>query len=515
MKLREQISESFLKHGPHPALSLALGELTYEQLWQAASQVADELIQGLPPGPIGLLGGREPAMYVGVLAAVLSGRAYVPLNVKFPPGRLAEMLTVAGCAGILHNPAHADLLEKILQEAGPAASEKSQEQTILPGAAIAMARFTEDRSQQAAGRENEAFAYILFTSGSTGRPKGIGISADNLCAYLAHATTAYGVQPGDRASQMFELTFDLSVHDLFVTWLGGGCLCVPAGMDLMAPARFILHQRLTHWFSVPSTISLLSKLRLLRENTFPGLRQSLFCGEALPTALAQLWQAAAPGSSVWNLYGPTEATIAITAHQIGSAPPLPGSPASAVVPIGRAFPGHQTAVVADGQPVAAGETGELCLCGPQVSQGYLANPERTAEAFVHLAAWPDGRTWYRTGDLVKEDASGQLHYIGRLDSQIQVHGHRVELGEVEAALRHATSGRAVAAIGWPRQGATVEGIIGFAEGPGTEEDAKTLLASLGRSLPAYMLPSRILFVPTMPLNSNGKTDRNALALLLQ
>ncbi len=508
--MRDLISAAFQTHPHLPALSLPQGEVSYQALWEAAGQVA-ETLRSLPPGPIGILGGREPAMYVGLLAAMLSGRAYVPLNAKFPPSRLAEMLRVAGCAGVLHDPASQPLLETLFAEAQLSLAATRMVSGPPPLGDVTLSVPAADAGLTKSGTENQAFAYILFTSGSTGKPKGIGITPENLQTYLTHATAAYGVAPGDRASQMFELTFDLSVHDLFVTWLGGGCLCVPAGMDMMAPARFILTQRITHWFSVPSTASLLARLRLLRENAFPSLKQSLFCGEALPTALAQQWQAAAPHSQVWNLYGPTEATIAITAHQVGTAADGEERP---VVPIGQPFPGHRTALVVDGKPVAAGEAGELWLSGPQVSPGYLANEEKTREAFVTLSADPDDSRWYRTGDLVRAGEDGTLHYLGRLDSQIQVHGHRVELGEVETALRSAAGGRSVAAIGWPRSGATIEGIVAFAEGSGTPEDAQALLATLQTQLPAYMVPSRIVFVATMPLNSNGKTDRNALALLL-
>ncbi|WP_395747321.1 AMP-binding protein [Prosthecobacter sp.] len=506
--LRETLTKNFCEHAELSALSFAEGEMSYLQAMEAASSLMAEGMRDLPAGPVGIFGGREPAMYLGLLSAVLSGRAYVPLNVKFPPARLAEMISVAGCSCVIYDPRHEALLHGVLREAGLQISEKT-EAKLPHGAAVAVCNLAADAAHAEAGAAHEGFAYVLFTSGSTGKPKGIGITRENLLAYLQHATKAFGLRPGERASQMFELTFDLSVHDLFVTWLCGGCVCVPAAADMMAPARFILNQRITHWFSVPSTAALLSRLRLLRANVFPGLRQSLFCGEALPAALAVQWQAAAPASALWNLYGPTEATIAITAHEFTE----PGRECAGrdVVPIGVVFPGHLSAIVKDGVQAGAGEAGELWVSGPQVSRGYLANAAQTAEMFVTLKDWPDERVWYRTGDLVRADEAKVMHYLGRLDSQIQVHGHRVELGEVESALRKVCGGRAVAALGWPRNGSMVEGIAGFVEGTGTQEDVLKMTEELTAMLPAYMVPTRLQFVASMPLNSNGKTDRNTLA----
>jgi amino acid adenylation domain-containing protein len=507
----DQLHKSFATHKDLPALAVVGIEVSYGDLWEIASRIAEDHLQNLPPGPVGVLGARELTMYVGILASVIAERAYVPLHTKFPPSRLAEMLEVSACSGILYDEVNTERLDAALREASISPSPSVALSNLPSGTVSLLSLPAQSTSTKA--EDHQSLAYILFTSGSTGRPKGIGISKSNLTSYLDHATRHYGLEAGDRASQMFDLSFDLSVHDLFVTWLGGGCLCVPTGPDMLAPARFILNQRLTHWFSVPSTVSLLSRLRVLRPGTFPGIKQSLFCGEALPASLAQQWQEAAPNSRLWNLYGPTEATIAITAHEWryedkeGSELP--------VVPIGTIFPDHRYEIVTDFLPVKSGESGELWLSGPQVAQGYLADPEKTAVAFVQLPGDPDNRVWYRTGDLVRQDSSGALLYLGRLDSQIQLHGHRVELGEVEAALRQVSEGKASAAVAWPRSAVSVEGIVGFVEGIGTADDAKRLCSELGTILPAYMIPSRILFVASMPLNSNGKTDRNALVSLIQ
>jgi amino acid adenylation domain-containing protein len=413
------------------------------------------------------------------------------------------MVSVAGCAAIVGEEASVETFRQLQAELGVGW------QNVSTASGYLMLHHSEyDTEHHGRGVANSSFCYILFTSGSTGQPKGIGITPANLSAYLDHATRAFGVHPGDRASQMFELTFDLSVHDMFVTWLGGGLLCVPPAGTTLAPARFIIDEGITHWFSVPSTAAMLSKFRMLREGVFPSLKQSLFCGEALPASIAAQWHKAAPNSSLWNLYGPTEATIAITAYRW--TPDQMDNPQRDVVPIGCPFSGHRVRIVADGVDVERCKAGELCLGGPQVALGYLSDPIKTAGAFVVLEPSSEAMVWYRTGDLVRQDDHGIIHYLGRLDSQIQLHGHRVELGEVEGALRIASSGRTCAVITWPPQQATVESLIAFVEGIGSTDDATALRQSCADLIPDYMVPSRIIYVATMPLNPNGKIDRKSL-----
>jgi amino acid adenylation domain-containing protein len=502
----EQLRTRFEEHHAHPALSLGGRQFSYGELLAAAKAQAEVFASELPPGPVGILAVRSWEAYTGILAAVLSGRAYVPLQPKYPLSRLVSMTSVAGCAGIVCDENSVQVFQQLQAELGP--DWQTVETASAPNCLLRH-RPESDVEHRSRGSANACFVYLLFTSGSTGKPKGIGITPANLLAYLSHATSAFGVRPGDRASQMFELTFDLSVHDLFVTWLGGGLLCVPDSGAAIAPARFIIDQGITHWFSVPSTAVMLSKLRLLREGAFPSLKQSLFCGEALPVSLAEQWLKAAPHSNLWNLYGPTETTIAITAHEWSAGSAV--YPWTDTVPIGCPFPGQRVRVIADGVEVRSGELGELCLAGAQVSPGYLSNPAKTAECFVQLAE--SAETWYRTGDLVRQDESGILHYLGRLDSQIQLRGHRVELGEVEGAIRSVSRGKRCAAMAWPSRATTVESIVAFIESTDAE-DVAVLRQSCAELLPDYMVPTRFIVVPDMPLNSNGKIDREALSLLL-
>jgi amino acid adenylation domain-containing protein len=356
-------------------------------------------------------------------------------------------------------------------------------------------------------------AYLLFTSGSTGEPKGVPISQGNVRAYLEWVGGNFPVTEHDRFSQEFDLTFDLSVHDMFVCWEHGAALYSVPEKSVMAPAKFIRAHELTMWFSVPSVAGLLAKMRLLTPGCFPSLRGSLFCGEPLPAAYAEAWQAAAPNSIVANLYGPTETTIAIT-HYRWEGKRSPAECVNGIVPIGRAFEGQDARVTGpQGTAVAPEESGELCLSGSQVAGGYWNNPEKTRERFVRLPGAGE-RAWYRTGDLVRQDAAGNLCYLGRIDDQVKIRGYRVELQEIESVLRRACGTQQVVSVPWPVHDGSAQGVVAFVSGV-EALDQDRVLSYCNDLLPEYMVPKNIYVLEELPLNQNQKIDRRRLAQLLE
>jgi acyl-coenzyme A synthetase/AMP-(fatty) acid ligase len=241
----------------------------------------------------------------------------------------------------------------------------------------------------------------------------------------------------------------------------------------------------------------------------PTLRWSLFCGEPLPVRTAQLWQEAAPNSVVENQYGPTELTIACFVHRWDSN----NSPAicqNDVVPIGRPYPGLGAMLVDENlKPVPDGEPGELCVSGAQTSPGYWRDPAKTAERFLELPISDyERRRFYRTGDRAVRLENGEYIFLGRADYQIKVLGHRVELGEVEAALRQHASVEHAVAVGWPLNQLSADAVLAFVSGNVLDEQA--LLDRAKEALPPYAVPQKLFIVDQMPLNANGKIDRRAL-----
>jgi amino acid adenylation domain-containing protein len=502
---------AFLQHveeaPQRPALEVAAEQLSYGELATRAARIGaaiatHEAADG--PALTAVYASRSATAYAGILGALWAGNGYVPLNPTFPVDRCREMLLRSGANTLVVDEEREELVAELLEGL-------SDPPAVIAADTVADAEL-ETIDPIPLRRGGDAIAYLLFTSGSTGRPKGVGVAQRNVVAFLDAIRDRYDFGPMDRFSQTFDLTFDLSVFDMFVAWGSGGCLCCPSPAQLISPARFIRESELTVWFSVPSLGAMMRKLRMLKPGSYPTLRWSLFCGEPLPGELARAWSAAAPASTVENLYGPTEATIACTVQRVR--PELEGEDeVNGIVSIGAPFGATGTMVVDESlREVGPGEDGELLLSGPQVTAGYWRDAEKTAAAFVE----PPGTEGihYRTGDRVRRPNNPQdpLVYLGRLDHQIKVMGHRVEIGEIEAALRDASGIDAAIAVGWPLTESGAGGIAAFLADP--EADVRALREELAERLPEYMVPRRIELRDELPLNANGKFDRKAMLAML-
>ena len=506
------------KFPDRPALAVGGAELSYRELAAHAAALARAMGPAEPREPplTAVFAARSVAAYAGVLAALFRGHGYVPLNPKFPAKRLGYMLRHAGCRTLIVDEAAQPALADLVAEAGGPFRIVFADRVDVtdlaprfPGHDLHAGRLPgPDALPTAPDITAGDIAYLLFTSGSTGLPKGVMVSHGNVAHFLSVMRARYDLDETDRFSQMFDLTFDLSVFDIFMAWKVGGCISCPAPGELILPADFIRDAGITVWFSVPSVAVLLNRLHQLEPGCFPGLKLSLFCGEALPAEAAEAWAAAAPNAVLENLYGPTEVTIACTAYRWRGIPPHTINE-TGIVPIGTALPGLSATVVDDGlREVAPGAQGELLMAGPQVALGYWRDEEKTGAAFVTDPA--SGERAYRTGDLVRrpEDPSGSLLYLGRLDYQIKLHGHRIELGEIEAVLKAASGASRVVAVGWPITLEGVGGIVAFLECE-TIDRAALNKAALEK-LPTYMIPKQLYAIPRFPLTANGKVDRKAL-----
>jgi len=514
---------SLLTNPGSPALEIGDDVLTYEQLWNYAGKITASLNGSLDPseGVVAILASRSVGAYGGILGILGSGRGYCPLNPKFPLERTLTMLKASGCRTLVVGQECAATLESLLPRLDqpltlivpdpgwePTNGSPTRHHVV---AARQLSKVADPTEPSNPAVDGNATAYLLFTSGSTGIPKGVAVSQSNAVAYMEYAKKRFGFNAADRCSQNFDLTFDLSVHDLFTCWDAGATLC-PYAEQTLTPAVLVDEKQLTCWFSVPSVAMFASKLGLLEPGSFPTLRWSLFCGEALSATLAEAWQQAANNSILENLYGPTEATIAITWYRWDSAT-SPAECERGLVPIGWPFDGQQVCAVNEQlEPVPTGESGELCLGGSQVTRGYLNDPEKTAKSFVKLAHTGD-QIWYRTGDLVRQDNRGCLFYLGRRDFQVKISGYRVELQEIDLVLREAAKTELAVAIPWPLTEGSASGIVGVVSGSDPARDAQ-IIAACETRLPRYMVPNRIYHFPQIPLNVNGKIDRGKITEML-
>ncbi|NGO68692.1 AMP-binding protein [Streptomyces boncukensis] len=482
------------------ALRVGDDTLSYEELHELALRWAGSLLAapGGPPRAVAVLAGRSVESYAGILAALYCGAAAVPLHPDFPADRTRGMLQASGATAVVADgPGLAALAETELELPVLALRQVDQDggrRPVLPvGEGHTLAA-------PCAVRPGDP-AYLLFTSGSTGRPKGVPISHGSLDHYFRLMDERYDFTADDAFSQATEVNFDCAMFDLFCAWGAGASVhAVPAQAYLDLPG-FAAERKLTVWFSTPSAIALVRRRGGLGPAALPTLRWSFFAGEALLCQDAADWQAAAPGAAVENLYGPTELTITVTGHRWSPAD-SPRLSVNGVVPIGAVHAGHDWLLRTEDGGTAHTE-GELCVAGPQLTAGYL-DPQDGEGRFLER----DGRVWYRTGDRVRRLENGELAYLGRLDAQVQVQGWRVELAEVDEALRGCPEVTDAATVTRPAAGGGLELVVYYT---GTAVSPAVLARQLRQVLPSGLLPRHYEHLEAFPLNANRKVDRKRLA----
>lgn len=497
-----------------PAVVGPSGVLRYAELIDRASRLAGRWAATI--GPVLLYGHKEPAMVVGVLAALVAGRPYVPIDAATPTGRIARILDLA-------RPEDAVLT----RDAPGALVGELERRSIRIWSLDPLAASLDSPSFRGAAPRSVApddEAYILFTSGTTGAPKGVRIPYRGLAHFSDWLLASQGFIPrGETFLNQAPFNFDLSVMDLYGALLTGGTLfCVTA--DDIADARRLFARLegapLTVWVSTPSFIRFCLAEPRFGAAMLPRLKRFLFCGEALPAPVLRDLYRRFPLAAVWNTYGPTETTVAATGLLVP--PELAGG--EATVTIGRPFPGLDVWIGDPSEPsrrVAAGERGEIIIAGPQVALGYLLEPAARGGESAFFAL-PNGTLAYRTGDLGHADpADGLLFWDARRDRQIKLHGYRLELGEVEARLRAIPGVADAAVLVVERRGLAdhLEAFVvasGEGELPASDLDlTRWARARLAEELPRYALPRAVHYLSVPPLTANGKLDRRVLEEMLR
>ena len=509
--LQEYAGRRALSEPDRRALVLGAETLTYGELDDLSTRLARLLVDGgcRPGDRVCLVAAKSPRMVLAMHAALKAGCCYVPIDSESPAARTEAILRSADPHAVLVDAAGSRLLE----EAGlrpPLVGSLAAAHEPVPGAAFAPADLAAVEPLLPPVRRSGAdAAHILFTSGSTGTPKGVPVTHANVIAFVEWARQYFGIRAGDRVSGHAPLHFDLSTFDVYGALSAGAVLhLVASELSLLPPklGSFIRESRLNQWFSVPSAMNLLARFDAIAPGSLPDLERVIWCGEVLPTPTLDYWMERVPHATFTNLYGPTETTIASSYHRIRERPASPTEP----IPIGTACPGEELLVLdAAGRELPPGREGDLYIGGVGVTTGYWRDEERTRQAFV-----PDPRpgrdgVLYRTGDLARVDCDGLFFFLGRRDSQIKSRGHRIELGEVEAAVstlpvleEHAV----VAVLSGGFDGVA----IGCAYATPAEVAPPALKRELRRLLPGYMIPTLWQRYERLPKNANGKIDRTAI-----
>jgi len=496
---------------PHAtAIAYKNQTLSYEQYACRSRDLAERLVRSpdwqersVKPLKVGILASRGIDACVAMLGACWAGAAYVPIGLKLPQDRILAILAACELTAIIADAEGAKLLTDAVLAACP---------PILIRTDQALA--ADNIDQPLTGNLSEPvkvavedLAYVIFTSGTTGVPKGVMISAGSAQNYTKTIVKTLGLQATDRALETCELSFDFSVHNMFATWQAGAALHILPATLVMNAVKFARNSQLTVWNSVPSLAGMLQQIKALQPGCLPDLRITVFGGEALPQTAALQWQDAAPNAKIFNLYGPTEATVFCLAQVFSCDAAITAD--RGFVAIGTPLGGCQAIVVdSEGAEVPDGMTGELAIGGVQLAQGYLGQPQLTTQKFPVL----NGKRWYLTGDFAVRDLSGVFHCLGRIDNQIKVSGYRIELEEIDAALRQVSGRDLVGTVAWPIVDGAPKGIVGFVAG--SPIDSAELTVALKQKLSPYMVPNRVIALEIIPLNSSGKVDRRALAELL-
>ena len=432
---------------------------------------------------------KVAGLYIAYLAAAFLDATIIPLDVDAPLSRLRQRLRNGGADVVATTP---DLASKFDWLPTLILSDAGEWQATTP--VIARPSSTQDA------------AYLMFTSGSTGAPKGVPVTAGSVRSYFEGLRSIYPAGCESRHSQLFTVSFDLSVHDLFVPWSTGGCVCLPSGRAGAALSSYVHGKAITHLFTVPSSLDLALRVNSLAPSSMPDLEIAAFCGEPLTLRHAKAIRAAAPNARLLNLYGPTENTIACTYYELEGDESAWPQTANGSVPIGRPF-GETMARITNYEGTEG--AGELLLSGPQTFSGYLDS--RQNEDAFETESVGSGNRWYRSGDLVSVSASGYVHH-GRIDDQLKVRGYRVEPGEVEHALEQLPA--IAQAVVVPVSGSSLGLELG-AVYVGEVCDHAALRRWLAGHLPTYMIPSHYLRVSELPVNANGKTSRRASRELIE
>jgi len=471
--------------------------LTYAQLNDKVNQLAHLLrAEGVRPGHIvALMVERSFAMIIGILGIVKAGGAYLPVSLDNPPDRIDYMLKDGGVKVLL-------------------VQNKTTSRIVFEGLIINLDDpdvYRGSTANPAILNKPQDLAYVIYTSGSTGKPKGVMIEHRSLVNRLHWMQHAYPIDRGDVILQKTPYSFDVSVWELFWWALQGATLCflMPGGeRNPLAIVEAIRKHHVSVMHFVPSMLNVFLEYldgkaaAVLR--SLASVRQVFASGEALAPSHVRKFNdilGTKTGARLTNLYGPTEATVDVSYFD------CPAHNDFEIIPIGRPIHNIRFYIIRDGQQVAIGETGELCIAGVGLGRGYLNNTTLTDEKFADNPVNP-GERIYRTGDVARWLPDGNIEYLGREDHQVKIRGLRIELGEIENTIR-----------GYPGITDCVARVKKYSESIilivaylvcKSDLEVEGLKHYLKKQLPAYMIPNHFEKIDEIPLTPSGKADRKAL-----
>ena len=490
--LHDLLSETARTFPDNIALRHKEQTLTYAELNGQANQLARLLQEaGVQSGDrVGLMADRSPELIVSMLAILKTGAAYVPVDPQHPTDRIEFILSDAGCQLMLVSAAHKSRLSLSLQE------------VVLESAWPGLHTFADtDLNLPSSG--DDAF-YVLYTSGTTGRPKGVQTLHRGVVNVVYSLRKTPGIGPTDKTATLATVTFDLATTEIYLPLLFGAELVIvdsSVSRNGQALAELLTSTGVTFMQATPAT------WRMLWEAGWRGNTNLtvISCAEALPMDLAQKLMGSC--RSLWNYYGPTETTIYATGTQI--------FPTDEHITIGRAIDNTQIYILDEQlRPLTAGQSGEIGIVGDGLARGYLHQPDLTAEKFIPFTQ-PDGKQTrlYRTGDLARQLPDGRIDYLGRIDQQVKIRGHRIEVAEIEHHLLKQEGVKNTVVIAredTPGDQRLVAYVVPDRYVADEPAQIRVWRENLRLVLPEFMLPNNVVLLAELPVTANGKLDKRAL-----
>lgn len=481
----------------------ALSDLLRDRLWR----------RGVRPGDrVGIYMRKSVDAIASIFGVLKAGASYVPVDCDAPPARCAYILDNCDVKAVLTEERLATALRDELGRLDASPEILAFDDTAADPIPLRILLEEEERLDPARmvatiSSAPTDLAYILYTSGSTGKPKGVMLTHEAAFCFIDWCSSVFEPSAEDVFSSHAPLHFDLSIHDVFVSLKHGAKLVLigeQLGKDPLKLGALIAEQRISVWYSTPSILSLLANHGKLERHNYSPLRLVLFAGEVFPIprlrAVRELW----PLPRYFNLYGPTETNVCTYYEVSGGIPENRTEP----LPIGRICPPLRGRVVDEaGADVRPGEEGELVVNGPGVMTGYWNLAERNAVAFLTTKR---GERWYRTGDLVVEDADGVYRFHGRRDRMVKRRGYRIELGEIEAGLTGHPDVREVAVVALPDRDGGVRIAAHLSLHSAERPSVIAFKQYAAEHLPRYMVPDVFVFIDALPRTSTDKIDYQTL-----
>ena len=474
----DSLRENSKKYKDHIALEVENKKFSYKKIWDSIKTVAST-VNTIDERPLVTVVGEKGFLsYVSMLGVLLAGGTYIPISLNMPFKRIAKIILLSKSKIIICSDKNKLAFKKIF----PKMTILSEKNIFLKKTQVFLKKSKPNK-----------LAYIIFTSGSTGEPKGVCVSREALNHYLRWLIKTLKIKPGKRCSQFPEIGFDLSVADIYASFCSGATL-VPAisKYSNIFPGRFIKEKKITHLICVPSLIDIINSAKDLNKKNMNSLETIFFCGEPLLKSHVGSIFKTKKKMQIINAYGPTEATVSCTFKKLSFSNFKKFSLTS--MSVGKAIPGMKLQLQKNGN--LNNNEGEILISGIQVADGYLDKKRNKDKFFFNKK-----QRMFKTGDYALKK-KGEIYFKNRMDNQVKIKGHRIELDEIDYNLRK---------IGYPNVNTVVlkKNIISFIANI-KKIDKNEITKKLSHSLPEYMVPQYFIKINNLPINRNGKINKNKL-----